>query len=440
MIRRLLPLFTILATYLIIGALYALYTPAWQAPDEPAHYNYIRQIVQGCCPFIAAGDWDSAYLERIKAAKFAPDALEDRLDSMQYEDHQPPLYYALLTPVFALAGGSLAALRLASLILGTGGVIAAWVGGRIVFPAGRWLAILAAGFVAFLPQYLAIMGSVNNDSLAVALSGGMLVWALRRLLQPEAPSRWWIAALLAGAACLTKLTIYPIVIILGVAAVLAAWREGRRGLALLREALPIALITVLIAAPFWLTNLSRYGFPDVLAQAAHDRIVVGQPQTADYIAAHGGMGWLADLTKTTFQSFWGQFGWMGIPMTETIYGGLLALTGIAYVGGVTGLIVFKAARRRIAPALFVMGGALLVTAAAFAYYNTKFVQFQGRYLYPALVPLALVFAGGVGTWIALLSGRWRGGRVVVASLLVVGLAAFALYVLLRIVLPGLRVN
>ena len=30
--------------YLGIGTLFALLTPAWQAPDEPAHYNYIAQI------------------------------------------------------------------------------------------------------------------------------------------------------------------------------------------------------------------------------------------------------------------------------------------------------------------------------------------------------------------------------------------------------------
>ncbi|MDI6834774.1 MAG: MarR family winged helix-turn-helix transcriptional regulator, partial [Rhizobiaceae bacterium] len=30
--------------YLALASLYAIRTPAWQAPDEPAHYNYIRQI------------------------------------------------------------------------------------------------------------------------------------------------------------------------------------------------------------------------------------------------------------------------------------------------------------------------------------------------------------------------------------------------------------
>ena len=38
------PLILILIAYLIVGAVYAIRTPDWQAPDEPAHYNYAAQI------------------------------------------------------------------------------------------------------------------------------------------------------------------------------------------------------------------------------------------------------------------------------------------------------------------------------------------------------------------------------------------------------------
>ena len=50
----------ILLGYFFAGALYAIYTPPWQAPDEPAHFNYIRQVAEdGCCPRIENGDWQS---------------------------------------------------------------------------------------------------------------------------------------------------------------------------------------------------------------------------------------------------------------------------------------------------------------------------------------------------------------------------------------------
>ena len=40
--RWLLP--AIVLVYLILATLYAAYTPDWQAPDEPAHYNYVQYL------------------------------------------------------------------------------------------------------------------------------------------------------------------------------------------------------------------------------------------------------------------------------------------------------------------------------------------------------------------------------------------------------------
>ncbi|MGQ0600560.1 MAG: hypothetical protein ACT4QE_02545, partial [Anaerolineales bacterium] len=77
----------IVTAYLVIGALYATRTPAWQVPDEPAHYNVIRQIAQtGALPQLEPGDYDQQYLERLTAERF-PTGLP--LDRVQYQDYQP---------------------------------------------------------------------------------------------------------------------------------------------------------------------------------------------------------------------------------------------------------------------------------------------------------------------------------------------------------------
>ena len=39
-------LFLIIVIYLIVGTFYALLTPPWQTPDEPAHYNYVRFVAE----------------------------------------------------------------------------------------------------------------------------------------------------------------------------------------------------------------------------------------------------------------------------------------------------------------------------------------------------------------------------------------------------------
>lgn len=440
--RQINPCFALIVlAYLGIGSLYALLTPAWQAPDEPAHYNYVAQVAQsGCCPVIAAGDWDNAYLEQIKAAKFAPEALHGRLDTVQYEDHQPPLYYLLLSPIFRISGGNLSALRLASLILGLGGVIGAWVTARMVFSGRVGSAISTAGFVAFLPQNVAIMGSVNNDSLAALVGGLILIWCTWRL--QGGSGRWrWAGGVLIGMALLTKLTIYPLTALILLTELFASRRASdlKAGVGRVMTFLIVGLILIM---PFWVRNLNTYGFPDFLAQSAHDRVVVGQFQTSQYLEQFGIGGWLGDMARITFQSFWGQFGWMGVPMSQTIYRALLVITLLILGGSLISLIGARSALKGWASdALMVYGAAILLTVGAFLYYNLKFAQFQGRYLYPALILFGLIFAAGVEFYVGLAvrvlptpSRRlvyWGVGFGVTF-----GLALFALYALFRIVLPA----
>src|SRR5258708_12709297 len=86
----------IVLAYLVIATLFAVKTPAWEVPDEPAHYNYVRQVAtNGCCPVIEPGDWDNDYLNAIKAQKFSDASLNDRLYPTQSHTHLPPLHYLL---------------------------------------------------------------------------------------------------------------------------------------------------------------------------------------------------------------------------------------------------------------------------------------------------------------------------------------------------------
>jgi hypothetical protein len=134
----------IIVLYLVIGAMFALRTPDWQAPDEPAHYNYIAQVVtDGCCPVIRPGDWQQAYQSQLTSARFAPELL-NRLATIRYENHQPPLYYLLAAPVYTLGGGSLGALRLFSVVIGAGVVLCAYGVSRVVYPDQPEVALTAS--------------------------------------------------------------------------------------------------------------------------------------------------------------------------------------------------------------------------------------------------------------------------------------------------------
>ena len=60
----------VVSVYAALGIAYAVYTPTWQTPDEPAHFNYIRHLAQtGALPILNQGDYPHNYLEEIKAIK-----------------------------------------------------------------------------------------------------------------------------------------------------------------------------------------------------------------------------------------------------------------------------------------------------------------------------------------------------------------------------------
>ena len=220
----------IVVTYVAIASLYAVRVPAWQAPDEPAHYNYVHELAStGQFPVLRMGDYDEAYLEQLKSKGFPPSL---PIHPVRYEAHQPPLYYLLASAVFRLTQGQLLFLRLFSVALGAIFVVLTYEIVRQIYPQRAALRLAAAAFVAFLPMHVAMAASVNNDALAEVLLAGILLLSIRYvkrwLLGPGQPG--WLQALalglLLGLALVTKVSAYvaiPVVL----AALFIAWYETR---------------------------------------------------------------------------------------------------------------------------------------------------------------------------------------------------------------------
>ncbi len=435
----------ILIGYGLLAILYATLTPPWQVPDEPAHYNYARQVAEsGCCPVLEAADWDDAYRSLIVSSGFDPQHLA-RLDTVQYEDHQPPLFYLLAAGVYRAAGGSLIAIRLLSALIGAGVVLCVYGIARTASGGDAITALAAAAFAAFIPQHLAIMAGAGNDSLAeliVGLGALLAVWHVT----PEAGRRLRPGPLalgvVTGLGVLTKASTLVLGPLLALAIVLR-WRRdrGRGWPTLLRRAILFALPIAALGGLWWARNTGVYGWPDVMGLRRHDAVVIGQPRTADWIAASGFGPWLADGAATTFRSFWGQFGWMGVPMPGPVYWLLLLFTAASLAGLIPRAI---RARREGGPppgqrdAARLMAGLLALSALAFAYYNLTFVQFQGRYLYPALSAFALAAAAGWTGWAGALRSRtgwpWLDWLPLPVMLALAALSGLALW---RWVIPAL---
>jgi 4-amino-4-deoxy-L-arabinose transferase-like glycosyltransferase len=422
----------IVAAYVVIGMLYAAYTPAWQVPDEPAHYNYIRQLAKGQgLPVMETGDYDQEYLETLTAKRFPP---ELSIDSVTYEDHQPPLYYLLAAPVCQLSGCAVLPLRLLSVALGAALLVVAFKAVQAIFPTRPAIALTATALIAFIPQHAAMTAGVNNDTLAELLVASTL-WSLVVYLRGGRDRPWHVGLLLA-AALLTKGSIY-IVAAVAVIAVIARWRREGRTWQWTAVQLGWMLIpALLLSAPWFVRNGLTYGWFDPTGQARHDLVVEGQMRPLEYVALEGWDGYWKRAYTFTFQSFWGQFGWMGVVLPVTIYRGLALFSLLLLAGFLWWL--FDRRRPRVTPhqrlSLILLIASGILTGLMFAWYNTKFLQHQGRYLFPALVPIGTAAALGLNQLAGLLPQKSRAWAL---GGLFGGMALFAVYCLFKYVVPFL---
>lgn len=412
----------ILAAFVVSASLYAIVTPAWQAPDEPAHYNYIAHIAStGTLPVLQMGDYDQSALATLLATRFAPSTAVAKL---RYENYQPPLYYLTAAPVYWASGGSVRALRFYNICLGFISLLLLYLSLEIVFPNKPLIPLGATAFAALLPMHVAVNAAVNNDVLAeMLLMGAALVllhW-MRPYYTETLPStiptvpgmkadarrhdrnHLLLLGVLLGLGMLTKIYAYAVLPIFAAVVVWTAWRRQRSRVAFgngVRLALLLAVPALLLAAPLWARNVGLYGAWDFLGLHWHDLVVAGQPTTRSWIATNGSLNYFERAFSLTFRSFWGVFGWMGVAMDEQVYRAALYFAGVLFLG-----LLWASVRLISGPpdtdmddfqtsVLVIFGLLLVAVAASFVWYNLKFVQHQGRYFFWGMLAIGTVVALG----------------------------------------------
>lgn len=389
-------LLVIVAMYVALAVAYAWATPRWQNPDEPAHYNYAREIADhGRLPVLQAGDYDQTDLERLKASRFAGNPDVSRI---RYESYQPPLYYLVSGLVVAATPGEawdLHAMRLLSIVSGVLILVVIFSIGRAVAPDQPDLALGAVVLIALIPQHVAMTAAANNDALGELLLGMMALTAILRVRGMAERRFVAIGGLLLGLALLTKITAYTGALLLLVGE-FAAWRlRPQASSGPWRTLAALALVAALISGWWFLRNGLEYGSGDILGLARHDQVVIGQPRT------EWGLKALRHCATVTFQSFWAQFGWMGVPIDSRLYW-LLALLSLTALCGLV-LLKFRLAWRlprwqTWSLGLLALQAALI--AGVMLVYNLTFIQAQGRYLFPASAAIGVFGALGLRQMIA----------------------------------------
>ncbi len=436
-------LLLIIVLYTTLGAAYAMRTPLWQAPDEPAHYNYIRNIAEGKgLPVLQKGDYDQDYLERLKAAKFPSDM---PVATLRYESHQPPLYYVLATPIY-LATRSLSlpaqvlALRLVSVFLGCVLLVVAYATARSAFPKEPLLALATCAFIATLPQHVAMSAAINNDTLAEAVLSLILLVLISRLGRPERGQRKassrslrgfdltpYILGVLLGLALLTKTTIYVSILLVPLAALLARSQGKTFAKTVGFKSLLLICGLALVISGWWFArNVTVYGDTDLFGLKRHDAVVAAQPRTGEFDLTAA-----KNFAVVSFESFWAQFGWMGVPADDRTYAVLGMVSALAAVGLVLFLLRAVVDRKLLSWlqrfSLLLLAAALLLVFLEMFLYNLRYLQPQGRYLFPAILSMGVFFTLGIREFV-----RERYASLFL-SLLFAGLSLLNIYFLVRLI-------
>lgn len=403
----------LLVLYLVMAIVHARTTPMGftglqNAPDEQAHYTYILDIAKG-------------HLPTQQSSSANPTA---------YEWHQPPLYYLLSAP-FALSGGVLG-VRLFSVFCGAVGLGLIYFTIRRLFPKDGVLPVVGVGLVALMPSHIALTSTINNDVLLeVCFSATvcLLVLMLRRGVQSRDAL---FLGFCVGAGCLTKATgILLVPVVLFALLLMAKNRESRPSLSRLMGI--SAAIVVLLSGWWFVRNGVLYG--EVLPLKAFSRAFAGTALAKDFVAEIGWDGYLIHVGQRSFQSFWAVFGTpksaeRGIQLfLPNVWYGIMVLWAVGVCIGMIRLHfqrskLFSKAQLQSLWVVFLTLGLVFVSFFGFI---LQYYQAQGRYLYPAMLPISIIGAMG---WLALFPNRLRG----FGGLVLLGyLAVFSLFYLLVVI-------
>ena len=381
------PLTLSMLVFFALGAALIVRVPMGASPDEAAHWQYIQYIASNHALPVFKGEVPP---------------------TPGYEFHQPPLYYALAAPGWAMAPAGIenAWARLVSLFCGALTLIFIWKSARLLVPDDRSIAILATAFAALWPLHIGVSSGSNNDAMG-GLWAAALFWVGARVLL-HGPN-WRDTALIGlfiGLGALTKNTVLVVAAATLVALSMAP-RAGKAPSGIVNGLAALA-ITTLIAGAWWARNTLLYGDPFAL-RVFSEAATKGTPGLSQvpfdpfiWLVYWRALVWLVFLTA------WGFFGGVNSALKATDAFGfdgpivpdlwmwpLLITFALAPLASFVGWrrlrakVEFSPAQKRVF-AFYACGFVLVALAWLNFAYNHQSGG-QARYLHAALLPMC-VFA------------------------------------------------
>jgi hypothetical protein len=354
--------------------------------DEIAHMLYVKRIASGHLPVFSSS-------------------------SPNYEAHQPPLYYCAAALLFLAGRGNAVAqvhdARWAATLLGIALIWITYSVVRQLLPNREDIAVGTAMVVALLPMNISLSSSVSNDTAANVIFAFALLLFGRILRHSDAwLKNGLLLALVFAAGIWTKSSTLLLILLGLILFGCAVWQKNVAP----RPALytfGLGLIGGAILSSFWLLRNQRlYG--DFFAQNVIFHDLAARNISPSALIDLYGQGWyMRHFFDWTFASYWGVFDSMNLFLPTAVYIVLAVLSVPAAILGLAQLATtLKSSVERAEIVMWI--ALILLTVAAYVQYNAHFFQLQGRYLYPALIPLSASAVYLLYSWTPKPFARWAG--------------------------------
>ena len=435
------PLVALLLASVLLGLAWAVLVPAFNAPDENAHFAYVQSLGER---FVLPGDpshpifsqqqfqgADAVNSDQVAGQKFVKpewsraverdwkageaDRPRDDGGGATAAAANPPAAYLWDSLGYrAAASGDLfdevLGARIAGLIWLPVTVLAVWLLAGEAFGRRRGAQLAAASVPALLPMVAFVSASITPDGMLYA-TWSLALWLGVRMLR-RGISIPQVAALagVVGLACVVKTTSFALVPAMAFAIAVAAWRTRPwRVPALARFGVALAVPLLLTLGTWYVVARGQdRGAATQLTDAAGAATNFGEfasylwqfylpqpPFLTDYGFTTGGL----PVYQVWLKQGWAAFGWLEIRFGEGVYRALAIFTALIGAGA---LVRLWRGRRGLDWAAVVFC-ALIVAALLAGLHWTDYHQteagsrgfMQARYLFPLVGIAGLALAGAV---------------------------------------------
>ncbi|MGD1996652.1 MAG: glycosyltransferase family 39 protein [Anaerolineae bacterium] len=411
----------VILAYLLLGAIYSISLPIFEAPDEALHYSYTRYLAtehrlppwgakspaehESSQPplYYATAALTIAWMGQGPAASLQPNPYYDNYQPTGTVNDNKNVFIHSRAEAYPWRGEVLAVhlTRLVNLLFGSITVGATYLLAREIFRESSTMAVGAAALVAFNPQFLFISAAVNNDAAAAAFSTLTLWLIARGLKHGYTLRRAAVLGVTVGLAALSKVSTLGLLALAVPPIALALWQR-RRWSEICRSGAVTLTLAAVIAGWWYVRSAVLHGAPFGLNLHFETWWAYEEPLSIRQL-------W-TQLSGVE-QSFWAAFGMGNIRLANVFY---VILRIVARLG-IVGLLVWAArswkAGRRPGPRAWSLGLLALwvaVVVTALLRWMRVIEAPLGRLLFPAIGAIAVLLAWGLARLVPRRFAAWPG--------------------------------